>query len=113
MIEEDLFAALSSLANGRVYPMVAPDNVAKPYIVYQNISNMPENTLADGVPINNARMQIDCYDKTYAGVKALAASVSSAMAAASFINLPLMSQDIYESDVKLFRVSMDFSIWSA
>ena len=31
---------------------------------------------------------------------------------ASFTNVPLSSQDIYEPDVKAFRVSKDYSVWS-
>ena len=111
MIEESLFTALSSLAGGRVYPMIAPDSPTKPFIIYQNIANTPEVTLANGVPINNTRMQIDCYDKTYAAVKALAAAVQAALVAAPFTNIPLMNQDLYEQEVKLYRVQLDYSLW--
>ncbi len=102
---------LSSLTGGRVYPLVAPDSPIKPYIVYQNIANSPENTLANGVPINNTRMQIDCYDLTYAGVKTLSAALVTTMAAASFTNIQTMNQDLYEPEVKLFRIQFDYSIW--
>jgi hypothetical protein len=111
MIEQTLAALLGPLVSMRVYPLVAPDSPVTPYIVYQNIANSPENTLADGVPINNTRMQIDVYDKTYAGVKALAASVVAAMAGASFTNVPGINQDLYEADVRLYRVLMENSIW--
>jgi hypothetical protein len=111
MIEETLQATLSALVGGRVYPMVAPDSPTKPYIIYQNIANSPNNTLADGVPINNTRMQIDCYDITYANVKNLSASISAAMAAASFSNILTMNQDLYEQDPMLYRVQQDYSIW--
>lgn len=111
MIEETLKTTLSSLVAGRVYPLIAPNKPTVPFIIYQNIANTPEVTLADGIPINNTRMQIDCYDKTYAGAKALAVSIQIAMAAASFINVPAMSQDLYEADVKLYRVQQDYSLW--
>ena len=114
-IEEQLFAVLSGIAaiGPRVYPNVAPDQPTTPYIVYHNIANSPEVTLADGVPINNTRMQIDIYDTSYLnGVKARAADVVAAMVAAAFTNVPLMNQDLWEQDVKLHRVQMDYSIWS-
>ncbi|MFA5170423.1 MAG: DUF3168 domain-containing protein [Sulfuriferula sp.] len=111
MIEETLQATLSTLVGGRVYPLVAPDSPVKPYIIYQNIANSPNNTLADGVPINNTRMQIDCYDVTYAGVKNLAAGIIAAMATASFTNILTMNQDLFEPDPKLYRIQHDFSIW--
>lgn len=110
MIEEQLKTTLSSLVGGRVYPMTAPDKPTTPYITYQNIANSPENTLT-GVPVNNTRMQVDCFDKTYSGVKTLAANVVTAMQAASYANVQTMNQDIYEAEVKLYRVQFDFSIW--
>jgi len=111
MIEQALFATLQGLVGGRMYPLVAPDSPTAPCIVYQNIANTPEVTLANGIPINNTRMQIDCYDSTYAAVKTLAAAVQAAMAMAAFTNVPKMSQDLYEPDVKLFRMQMDYSVW--
>lgn len=113
-IEEQVFSVLSAISaiGTRVYPNVAPDKPTTPYIVYHNIANSPEVTLADGSPINNTRMQIDVYDKTYlAGVKARQADIVAAMAAAGFTNVPLMSQDLWEQDVKLHRVQLDYSIW--
>lgn len=113
-IEEQIFSALSAIAavGTRVYPNIAPDKVQTPYIVYHNIANKPEVVLDNSVPINNTRMQIDVYDKVYlAGAKAVAAQVVAKMAAAPFTSVPLISQDLYEPDVKLHRVQMDYSIW--
>ena len=111
IIEETLETLLKPLATGSCWPLVAPDKPATPYIVYQNISNTPEVTLSDGVPINNTRMQIDVYAKSYKDVKAVAAAVVTAMATAAFTNVPLQNQDLYEQDVKLYRVQMDYSLW--
>ena len=111
MIEETLFSTLTGLVSGRVYPMTAPDSPVAPFIIYQNITNSPENTLSDGIPINNTRMQIDAYAKTYADVKILAASIQSTMQSASFTNILSTNQDLYEQEVKLYRVQMDYSIW--
>lgn len=111
MIEETIFSTLTGLVGGRVYPLIAPDKPTTPFIVYQNVANSPENTLADGVPINNTRIQLDCYASSYAAVKALAASLQAAMAAAAFTNIQLMNQDLYEPDVKLYRVQFDYSLW--
>ena len=78
MIQEQLFSALSGVAGGRVFPNVAPNNVAKPYVVYSRVASTPENTLADGVPVENTRIQIDCLDTTYAAVISLAEAVKAA-----------------------------------
>jgi hypothetical protein len=115
MVENALFNLLNGLVGGRMYPMVAPDSPTVPFIVYQNITNSPEYTLGNTSPINNTRMQIDCYSDTYGGVKSLVASVQSAMQAAAqaktLVNVPKMSSDLYEAEVKLYRVTQDYSIW--
>lgn len=111
MIEQSLFTTLTGLVGGRVYPMIAPDSPVTPYILYQNIANTPEVCLAGNIPISNTRMQIDAYDKTYAGVKTLKADIDAAMLAATFKNVPLMQRDLFENEVKLYRIQQDYSIW--
>ena len=111
MIQEQVFAATSSLVGGRMYPNVAPNNVQKPYLVYMRVSSQPENTLADGVPIENTRVQIDCFDTTYAAVVALAESVKAALRASEITSLLILEQDQFEPDAQLHRVILDFSLW--
>ena len=111
MIQEQLFTALSGVVGGRVFPNIAPNNIAKPYLVYSRVASTPENTLADGVPVENTRVQIDCLDTTYADVIALAQAVKAAMKASGLTNLLLLEQDQYEPDALLHRVILDFSIW--
>ena len=71
----------------------------------------PENTLADGVPVENTRFQIDCLDTTYAAVIALAEVVKTAMRVSNLTSLLLLEQDQYEPDALLHRVILDFSVW--
>ena len=110
-IEKNVQSTLGALVSGRCYPLVSPEKPVTPYLIYQNVANTPEVTLSDGIPISNTRMQIDCYAKTYGEVKSLSDAVQNAMANASYTNVPLMQQDLYESDVKLYRVQMDYSLW--
>ena len=79
MIQEQVFTALSGVVGGRVFPNVAPNNVQKPYVVYMRVASQPENTLADGIPVENTRMQIDCFDTTYAAVTTLAENIKAAV----------------------------------
>ncbi|NBO83691.1 MAG: DUF3168 domain-containing protein [Betaproteobacteria bacterium] len=111
MIQEQLFTALSTVAGGRVFPNVAPNNVTRPYVVYARVASTPENTLADGAPVENTRFQIDCFDATYAAAVALAEAVKTAMKASSLTNLLLLEQDQFEPDALLHRVILDFSVW--
>src|SRR5574340_121579 len=111
MIQETVFSALSGLVAGRVYPSVAPDGAVAPFIVYQRVGSSPENTLADGQPVQQTRMQIDAYATTYAAAQTLAQQIEAAMTAAPVSGIQIMDMDGYEADVKLHRVTQDYSIW--
>lgn len=109
--EANVYAALSGLTT--VYPGVC---TAEPppssYAVYQRIASVPELTLAGGTPgMTWVRMQIDAYARSYPAVKALADSLRAAMQAAGFTNHQDNEMDLYEQEVKYFRVTMDFMVW--
>lgn len=111
-IEGTLQTLLAALVSGRCYPLNAPDPVDKPYITFQVVSNIPSVSLDGPNGTENRRMQIDIWDKTYGGAKALELSVKAAMVSAVFTNIPLSTGDLYESETQLYRVTMDYSIWT-
>lgn len=98
-------------AGARVYPVVAPDGVAKPYAVCQRVVFNSENVLSGSSGLTNTRMQVDSYAQTNAGADALASQIDALMAAWTKRNSSLGGQDLYESDTKLHRVQSDYSIW--
>jgi hypothetical protein len=114
MIQEDLKSMLTTaLPAVPVYPNIAMQGSALPYIVYQRLISQVENILAGNgnPPINNSRIQIDVWSQSYASVQATAASVRSAMLGWNVQNISQGEQDFYESDTRLHRVMMDYSIW--
>lgn len=111
-IEGDVKTLLSTLVSNRCYAVVADGTPTRPYIVFQVITNVP-NVLLDGPGgLERRRMQIDVWADNYKSQKAIEALVFSTMEGATFSNIPLMSQDSYEPETKLFRSIMEFSIWS-
>jgi hypothetical protein len=110
--EGDIQTVLASLVSGRCFPIIAPDETAKPYITYQVVSNIPETTLDGPTGTENRRLQIDVFDTTYGAVKTLEATIKSTMASAAIVNIPLSTGDLYEGDTQLYRVTMDYSIWT-
>lgn len=104
----DIRAAIQ-LVVGKCYPMVAPEKPVVPYAVYFQIANAPEVTTNNMVPIENTRFQVDVYAKTYGQVQSLAADIRAAMLDMGAV--PNVAQDLYEDEVKLYRVMQDFSIW--
>lgn len=95
---------------GRSYPLMSPEKPTAPYAIYSQVSNTPEVTIGNSIPIDNTRIQIDVFAKTYAEVQSLSNQVKTAMMALSAV--PLSAGDLYESEVKLYRVTQDFSVWN-
>lgn len=110
-IETTIYTALSSLANGKVYPLVSPEKVETPYIVYSKVSSTPENTLNGGSTIDLIRIQVDVYAATYAAVKTLAESTRSALENGAVKATIQTEQDLFEPDLKVYRVSQDYYVW--
>lgn len=113
-IQEQLVGLLSGITSGRLYPMVAPDTVTKPYLVYQRISSAVNNILTGNgnPPIENTRYQIDVWASTYASAQVTADAVKAAMLGWSVQNVQVLESDQYESQTQLYRVLMDYSVWS-
>jgi hypothetical protein len=111
MIETDIFDALGDLVSGRCYPLQMPQSPTYPCIVYARISSNPQNRIEGGASLDQVRVQVDCYDLTYTGAKTLCASVRSAMEGAAFKATLQFDTDLYEPEVKVYRVMMDFYVW--
>ena len=112
MIQEQLQAVLAPLVAGKSFPNLAAQDTVPPYIVYQRVVSVPHNTLQGATDLQNTRVQIDAYAKTYGQAQALAENVRAAMQGAGFSNIQLSEQDFFEVEVRLHRVSLDYSIWS-
>lgn len=112
-ISQQLAALLTNAtaAGARVTQMLAMSPVVTPYITYQRVSANSENVLSGSSGLTNTRMQIDVYSPSYAEAASIAAQVDALMAAWAVQNVSLPTQDTYESDVKLFRVTLEYSIW--
>ena len=110
-IEPQLVGVLETVLPAAVYPLLAQQSQAGDYLTYHNAANKPLWTLENGPAINNTIMQVDCWSDSYAGAKALAASVALALEGWSVQNVPGTSRDLYEEAIKKFRVSLDYSIW--
>ena len=64
-IIQTIHAAIGEVVGGRCYPLTSPDQPIAPYAIYMQVSNAPEVTIASAVPIENTRIQIDVFSKTY------------------------------------------------
>lgn len=105
-------STVSGLVSARIYPLLMPSPPVLPALVYQRVADAPQFGVDGYHNLEQVRVQLSCWDKTYAGAKTLAAATRAAMAAAPLYGIFLMDLDDYDSETKLYRVLQDFSIWN-
>lgn len=114
--QSDLVSVCGPVFAGCFYDHVAPQPVpGTPYAVYSEIASQTENTLSDGIPINQSLIQIDVYHSTYAGADSAARSMESAIqtafAAGVLTGVQRSRRTLYEPEVKMRRIIYEFSFW--
>lgn len=106
-------AALAGVLPNAVFPVIAPDSTPANYCVYQMVASAPENTLNNGVALENDRYQVDIYAPDYITAHDLADAARAALVAigSPFAVVFLMQADHFEADIRLHRVVQEYSIW--
>lgn len=115
MVEGDIFAALSPLFSGRVYPDEAPAGVVLPYCVYQQAGGESPTFLERASPSKkNGRFQIAVWSLTRAEASNKCRAVEAAMVtAAAFQAQPIGDQVATKDEETKYRGALqDFSVWS-
>lgn len=112
-IQEQLSALLTTIAPNGISPEIAVQNSAYPYLVYRRLPSSIANTLSGNgaPPINNTIFEISSWAATYGDAVTLAASVAAAMQGWIVQNVLTRELDLYEGDVRAFRVIQDYSVW--
>jgi hypothetical protein len=107
-------SAVSALVGTRVYYVQAPQDVARPYVVYTLVAGTPQNQF-DGTPgIEQYRVQIDAYTDEAQGAGAARALLKACRDELEWGNRAhCISENFidFEPDTRLFRASADFSLW--
>ncbi|WP_414446854.1 DUF3168 domain-containing protein [Burkholderia sp. 22PA0099] len=110
--EAIVYRALESLADGRVYPDQAPDNIGRPYIVYQSVGGEDGATLDGAADTQNSRMQVAVWSTTRSEAVGLIGQVRDLLTAEPISATPIGSAvSTYDTDTKLRGSRQDFSIW--
>lgn len=114
------YNGVNGLVGTRVYPGSAPQGVARPYIVWDEISQVNATSLSGSksgsTGLLNARVQVTCWCAGEDGgtkVRELDAQVQLAMESASAFRCTLIEGRSLgrEPDTKLFGFQSDFSVW--
>lgn len=113
-------SGVKALVGNRVYPEVMPHDVKYPAISYQRISTVRTQFLTGIDDFTHVQIQIDCWDNSYSGVKALADAVKSALDGVRvlgtesvhhcfMVSMTDLSQ--IDGDREDRRISMDFTVY--
>ena len=76
MLKDD--SAVSALVGTRIYPELAEEGAATPYVVYSVVSNTPVDT-KDSAPVDEAQLEVFSVAETYAAANDLADKVRAAL----------------------------------
>lgn len=110
---EDLQAVLAPLATGGAHYggcLVQP--VPDEYLVWLRVVSVPNVTFDGPSDLQNTRVQVDAIAKTVARAAELADAVTTALLASGLTVVPLETQDMFEEEVRRWRVISDYSVWA-
>lgn len=111
-------ANIAALVDDRVYPEVANQQDAKPYVVYNVRSNDPSDTQKGPSELDTAAVEINCYAPTYETAIAISVAVRAAIdrVQGTYNGVNVQSCQ-YQSEVmgfdepqRLYRVMADYQV---
>lgn len=107
-------ALVGSGSTCRVYPELAPNLAAKPYVVFLQIALQPANTLNEPFEVANRLFQFSCFAATFGDAIALRDAVTSDLdnVALSTGDIPIVQdqRNGFEEVVDLYRADVDFLV---
>lgn len=111
--------------SNRVYAVKAPQDVSKPYIVFNVVSNNFVADFGQDYGLNQTRVQFNVYGTGYASVKGIVESLKSTyrnyisgvesvkMANIQWVQAtePISEIDLYEDNIDLYHTALDVFFW--
>lgn len=110
--EAIVYTALSTLANGQVYPDVAPANTTAPWVTFQAAGGQSFPTVDGATPsTRNARMQIAVWSRSRLEAASIMEQVFQALVNPTVKSVPIGAPvSVFEKDTLLYGSRLDFSI---
>jgi hypothetical protein len=113
MTEEEFFTVLDSVMPGKVFTPVAKTGTPEPYLIYQDITTAPQNSLCGYAELDQVMWQIDSYARTRSEAKANMSAVKRALRALDPQPTVENEQTMYESDTRLSRRMVQVITWDS
>lgn len=109
------FAGLTALVNTRIYPLICPQGVTYPAVVYQRISTEPrESCMVSDAGIARARIQITAWAETFTAAKAIADQVRQALQRWTTTGVQgtfvIGEYDLYDEDALKYGSAIDVQV---
>jgi hypothetical protein len=109
-------SSLTDLVADRVFPVheLGGTPPGRPYVAYLVVFAEPRNTLDGPGDISKVRLQVDCYADDFDTAAALGRALQAAIPSAGGTLHGLCinaGQDFFESDVRLYRRMLEFSLF--
>ena len=113
MTETDLFNLIERALPGRAFLILAPMGTREPFLIYQRVTQLAQNTLCGYANADQVHYRIDSYARTHAQALANMKRVIANLRAWPDPPLVTNEQDLYEQDTRIHRTSIDISTWTA
>jgi len=78
MLHDVIYDRLKAITS-KVYPGMAPENVAIPYIVFFQVSNVPASNASGASTLDDIRIQVSVFETSYRAMEIMAANVRTAL----------------------------------
>ena len=111
MTEVRLYDILKTLVANRVFPNLATQSTITPYIVYSNISSVPDTAICGTTRDSERLFQVDIYHLNHADMCALRETTITALIASPYVEAVEGFSTDYESDTALYRALISVRLW--
>lgn len=100
-------AGLAALVADRIYPITAPQYVARPYVVFTPVGVSSEQYFNRPESVDYDRVSIDCWADSFPAADAIVKAARKALSGTGYIASAMSD---YESDTLLYRSAFDWSL---
>lgn len=115
MTEKEVYTRLkndttiSNSIEGRIYPLVAPQNVSHPFMTYQVIAGINLQCMGGEIYQGDFRFQLNIYANSYGELKTVYEAVKNCLTGFMDSN-SIMTFDDYDNETQLYKQVVDFKI---
>lgn len=115
-VEAVILNSLKDLVANRIYPDVAPEQVKRPYITFQQVGGQAVNFLSAELPDKrNSRFQLSVWADSRLDAAKLSRQLEERLRQVKELQTTVLSEPVsmHEPETRLYGVRQDFSFWFA